>query len=226
MKRTNLLISLFFMLLMASCTTTNRLTKKQAYPNIYSERPLVVAILPPINLTNNVEVKEFLYYTLAQPLCERGYYVLSPYLSMEMYKAESAYDAELFLNGSLSRFGGVLGADAMLFTKVTKWEKMALSSNIYIEIEYMLKSTRTDEILFERKGHITYDASINSGGGGFVGALVGMAASALNTALTDHIKVARICNSYTLSDIPAGVYSPVYDKDQDIMAGQKNLSRR
>jgi hypothetical protein len=123
---------------MASCTTANRLTKKETYPNIYSERPLVIAVLPPINLTNNVEVKEFLYYTLAQPLCERGYYVLPPYLSMEMYKAESAYDAELFFNGSLSRFGGVLGADAMLFTKVTKWEKMALSSHIYIVIEYIL----------------------------------------------------------------------------------------
>jgi hypothetical protein len=52
-----------------------------------------------------------------------------------------------------------------------------------------------------------------------------MAASALSTALTDHIKVARICNSYTLSDIPAGVYNPVYDQDQALKAGLKEFKQ-
>jgi hypothetical protein len=215
----------FLALFFIACGPTNTLTKQQTYPNIYSERPLSIAVMPPINHTNNVEAKEFLYLTLSQPLCERGYYVLPPFLCMEMYKSESAYDAELFIHSPLNHFGEILGADAILFTTINKWEKMALSSNIYIEIEYLLKSTHTNEILFERKGNITYDASVNAGGGGVLGALVNMAASALSTALTDHIKVARVCNSYTLSDIPAGNYSPGYDKDQKIIAGAKEFKQ-
>ncbi|MDR0682483.1 MAG: DUF799 domain-containing protein [Dysgonamonadaceae bacterium] len=210
-------------LFLVSCGPVNTLTKQQTYPNIYSERPLAIAVMPPINNTNNVEAKEFLFLTLAQPLCEKGYYVLPSFLSMEMFKSESAYDADLFINSSVNRFGEILGADAVLFTIVNKWEKMALSSNIYVEIEYRLKSTHTNEILFERKGNIIYDASINSGSGGLFGALIDMAASAINTALTDHIKVARICNTYTLSDIPAGVYSPDYNTDQMLKAGLKEF---
>jgi hypothetical protein len=208
----------------ASCASP-ALTKQQAYPNIYSERPLAIAVMPPINNTNNVEAKEFLYMTLSQPLCERGYYVLPSFLTMEMFKNESAYDAELFINTPVDRFGTVLGADAVLFTIINKWEKMALSSNIYVEIEYRLKSTHTNETLFERKGNITYDASVNSSGSGLLGALVNMAASAINTAMTDHIKVARVCNTYALSDIPAGTYNPIFDKDQAKFAGPKEFKQ-
>jgi hypothetical protein len=224
MKINKLFPAFIFPIFLVSCVPT-ALTKKQTYPEIYSERPLAIAIMPPINNTNNVEAKEFLYLTLAQPLCERGYYVLPPFLTMEMFKSESAYDTELFIDSPVNRFGSVLGADAVLFTIVNKWEKMALSSNIRVEIEYRLKSTRTNEILFERKGNITYDASVNSGSGGLLGVLVNMAVSAINTALTDHVKVARACNSFTLSDMPAGTYSPNFDKDQNAVAGKKEFSQ-
>jgi hypothetical protein len=224
MKKIKLFSLTLFVAVFVSCVPKS-LTKQQTYPELYKEHPLAIAVMPPINNTNNVEAKEFLYLTLAQPLCEKGYYVIPSFLSMEMFKGESAYDAELFINAPVDRFGSVLGADAVLFTIINKWEKKALASNVYVEIEYRLKSTHTNEILFERKGNITYDASINSSGGGLLGALVNAAASALNTALTDHIKVARVCNNYTLSDIPAGIYSPEYDKDQNKAAGKKEFKQ-
>ena len=201
------------------------MTKQEIYPHIYSERPLSIAIMPPINRTNNVEAKEFLYVTLSQPLSEKGYYVLPPFLCMEMYKSESAYDMEMYIDNPVGQFGKILGADAVLFTTIAKWKKAALASSVYIEIDYLLKSTHTNEILFERKGHITYDASINSGSGGLLGALVDLAASAINTAATNHIKVARVCNAYTLSDIPAASYSPIFDTDQTMPAGQKSFTQ-
>jgi len=207
-----------------SCGSSN-VMKEQAYSALYAEKPLVIAVMPPINKTNNVEAKEFLYLTMAQPICERGYYVIPSFLSMEMYKNESAYDSEMFINGSVSKFGDILGADAVLFTTINKWEKAALAAKVYVQIEYTLKSAKTNEILFNRIGDITYDASVGSGGGGLVGALVGMAASALNTAATAHVKVARACNTFTLSDMPAGVYSPDYNKDQKLPAGKKEFKQ-
>ena len=215
----------FVAIILTSCNPSKTITKQDAYPHIYSERPLAIAIMPPINRTNNVDAKEFLYVTLSQPLSERGYYVLPPFLCMELYKNESAYDMEHFIDNPVGQFGQILGADAVLFTTITKWEKAALASNVYVEIEYLLKSTHTNEIVFERKGQITYDASINSGSGGLFGALVDLAASAINTAATDHIKVARVCNLFTLSDIPAATYSPTFNKDQSLPAGQKDFKQ-
>ncbi len=42
--------------------------------------------------------------TLYIPLCEKGYYVCSPYLTMELLQQESAYDAEMFIEGTLAPF--------------------------------------------------------------------------------------------------------------------------
>lgn len=50
------------------------------------------------------------------PLCEKGYYVFSPLLTMELFQSESAYDAEQFIEADLSQFRNVLGADAAMFT--------------------------------------------------------------------------------------------------------------
>ncbi len=40
---------------------------------------------------------------------------------MKMFQQESAYDAENFLEGGLSQFQNVLGADAVMFTIIKKW---------------------------------------------------------------------------------------------------------
>lgn len=214
--------SLFF-----SCVTTKPTqSKEEAYGALYKNHPVSIAIMPPINRTNNVEAKEFFYLTLSQPLSERGYYVLPPFLTMEMFKTESAYDAEQFINGPLSRFKDVLGTDAVLFTTINKWEKKAgLSNTVNVEVEYSLRSTQNNEELFYRKGNIIYDASVSSSGGGLMGALVNMAASAINTAATSHIKVARACNNYTLSDAPAGTYSPNFGQDKSTLAGEREFTQ-
>lgn len=56
------------------------------------------------------------------PLCEKGYYVFSPLLTMELFQSESAYDAEQFIEADLSQFRNVLGADAAMFTIIKSWK--------------------------------------------------------------------------------------------------------
>lgn len=85
-------------------TQAQRPTRIRQYPKMYDERPKSIVIMPPINQTNFVEAKEYFYTTLYVPLCEKGYYVFSPYLTMELFRSESAYDSELFVNGNLSPF--------------------------------------------------------------------------------------------------------------------------
>lgn len=203
---------------LASCTTSNTVTRQKNYPKMYEDKPLSILIMPPINKTVDVDAKEYFYTSMAKPLCEKGYYVISPFVAMDFLKSESAYDSELFIDGDLAPFRNILGADAVLFTVINKWDKSTIGGKITVDIEYVLKSTATREVLFERKGELTVDTSVNSGGGGW-GALIDLAASALSTALTDKVVAARRCNNYVLRDLPEGRYSPLFEKDQDVEAG-------
>jgi hypothetical protein len=211
-------------LLVQSCNVS-KLTRADAYPKMYSERPISIAVMPPINTTTNVESKEFFYVTLSRTLCEQGYYVVPSFLCLDLYKTESAYDAENYATGPLDKFRAVLGADAALFTYITEWKKSTIGSNITVTIEYILRSTTTNETIFQRKGTITYDTSVQVSGGGLFGALAGLAASAISTALSDYIPVARACNAVVLSDMPAGKYSPSYDVDKTVIAGPAEIKQ-
>ena len=211
-------------LLLTSCSTIKTATRKDLYGGLYAEKPISVLIMPPINKSTNVEAKEFFHSTLCVPLANAGYYVIPPFLSMEMLKKESAYDAELFLNESVNKFGDFFGADVALFTIIHRWDKAPIVAKVYVDIEYILKSTKTNEVLFSRYGHITYDATIQSNNSGLAGVLISMAASAINTALTDQIKIARTCNIYSLSVLPSGKYNPNYELDGDLSGGKKEFS--
>ena len=69
---------------------------------------------------------------------------------------------------------------------------------------------------------INVDTSVNAGGG-LLGTVVSMAATALNTAMTDKVVAGRKCNAFVLSDMPVGKYSPDYGKDQNLEAGKSYI---
>ena len=204
-------------LLFVSCTTTNKLSR---YPGMYDEKPVVVLIMPPINNSSNVEAKDYFYSTLNVPLAEAGYYVLPPATTMATLQRESAYDSELFIEGDISKFGKLFGADLAVFSVIKGWDKSVLASSVIIEIEYIFKSTKTNEILYRRDARITCDTSSNVrvGGMGLMGALINATADAVKTATTEYVDVAIMCNKTALSDIPNGKYHPNYDIDQEEQA--------
>lgn len=218
-----ILIPLAFVLTNCVSTSSN-IPKSEAYKGIYDEAPLSVLIMPPINNSNNVEAKEYFHSTLNIPIANSGYYVIPPFLSMEILKRESAFDSELFIDGSLSKFQEVFGADIAVFTIIHKWEKSGLASNVYVEVEYLIRSTKTDQLLYRRKTNATYDASVSTGMGGFLGAIADLTASAINTAATKHVDVARATNAFTFKDLPAGKYSPEFGTDRGEMADKEEIT--
>ena len=204
-------------LLMSSCA--EQITRIAQYPKMYEEKPLTIAVMPPINQTNFVEAKDYFYTTLYAPLCEKGYYVYSPLMTMEMFQAESAYDAEQFLEADLSQFRNVLGADAAMFTIIKSWKRNKIGGTLTAGVEYILRSTKTGETLYKREGLISVDTSIRAGNSA-LGALVSLVATAVNTAVTDKVVAGRKCTVFVLSDMPEGKYSPNYEKDQKFSAGK------
>lgn len=199
------------LIIFSSCKTMTKLPSKAVtYKALYDEKPTSILALPPINRSTKVEAKELFYSSLAVPFTLNGYYVVPPLLGMEILKEESAYDAEMFIEGSMKKVGDLFGVDAVLFTTIHEWNKTPIASQVHVKIEYLLKSTKTDEILFNRIGDITLQISMNSGN-----TWVNLVGSMIATSLTKEIVVGRNCNLYTLSDIPAGKYSPMFNQDGD-----------
>lgn len=224
MKRALFIFSILGLTL-TSCSTP-KVAKSIAYQQMYEQEPLTVLLMPPINRTTNVEAKEYFHTTLNVPLANAGYYVIPPFLSMEILKKESAYDAELFLDSPLNTFGEIFGADLAVFTIINKWDKSAIGSNVKVEVEYIIKSTKSNEILYNRKGEVIYDTSVNTGAPGVLGLVANLALSAVNTAATKYVEVAKACNNYTFQDLPTGKYNPKFQLDQEELAGPKEFTVR
>lgn len=204
--------------MLASCAPT--ITRGVQYPQMYAEKPVTIVVMPPINQTNFVEAKDYFYTTMYMPLCEKGYYAFSPNLMMSVLQEQSAYDSEMFIEGDLSTFKTALGADAAMFTVIKSWKRANALGKITAGVEYILRSTKTGQTLYQREGLITLDTSINAFGGG-IGMLVNIAATTIATAATDKVEAGRVCTQYVLSDMPEGRYGANYDKDQNMAAGQK-----
>lgn len=207
---------------LASCATSS-LTRDIRYPKMYEEKPLSIVVMPPINRTNHVDAKDFFYTTLYTPLCEKGYYVFSPMLTMDMFQSESAYDAEPFLEGSLAQFRNVLGADAAMFTIIKSWNRSTIGGSLTVEVEYILRSTVTGETLYQREGKVKLNTSVSTSSKGLLGALLDVAATAAKTASTDKIEAGRKCTAYVLSDMPEGKYGLKFGQDQKDPAGKERV---
>ena len=210
--------------ILSSCGTTSSITRGQQYAKMYEEKPITLLVMPPINNSTNVEAKDLMYTSISRPLIEAGYYVISPLLAMDILKAESAYDAEEFFNASLTVFNNYFGADAVVFSVIDSWTKKGLG--VQTEIRYVIKSAYTNEILFDRSCDLYLDLSIDSGSGTLLGVLVDLAASAIQTAATDHIVAARQANYFIFRDIPRGKYNPNHMLDKDFTAEEKNITAR
>ena len=202
----------------------NTVTRESQYAKMYEEKPVTLLVMPPINNSTNVEAKDLLYTSISRPLVEAGYYVISPLLAMDVLKSESAYDSEMFFDAPLTAFQNYFGADAVVFSVIDTWAKKGMG--IETKIRYVIKSAYTNDTLFERSCDLYLDLSVDSGTNSLLGALVDLAASAINTAATDHIKAARKANYYIFRDIPRGKYSPDHMLDKDIIAEEKDVVAR
>lgn len=205
----------------SSCGTLDQVTRESQYAAMYHEMPATILVMPPINNTANVEAKDLLYTSISRPLAEAGYYVISPLLAMDILKAESAYDAELFIDKPLTKFKDYFGADAVVFSQIDDWAKKGFG--IETKIRYIIKSTASGEVLFDRSCDLYLDLQQSSGGNSALSALVDLAVSAIATAATDHIVAARKANYFIFRDIPRGKYNPEYLLDKEVMAEKKDI---
>lgn len=200
------------MLLQTSCVTSSKYSKGEMYEKMYQDIPSSILVMPPINMTTNIEAKNMLYSTLNHSIAEAGYYVVPPVLAMDVFNKEGVTHSELLINGSLKKFNEYFGADAALFTVIEQWGK--LEATVITKVKYIIKSTTTDEIIFEKICTVQFNnTKIETGN--FFEQLALAAVAFVDTALSSYFEPAEYANHIALGNLPAGKYNPRHKNDMD-----------
>lgn len=193
-------------------------TKAEKFPLMYAEKPVSILVLPPINATTAADAKDYYATTIAAPLALCGFYVIPMEVSSELLKAQGIYDTETILRQPVAKFGQYFGADAVLYTEINKWDTMyaVIAANLTVSVHAYLKSTHTENILWEYSGTVVVDLTGRSSSGNPLADLIaGAIATSIATAAADYVPYAIQTNAQILQTIPDGKYHPEFLKDRD-----------
>lgn len=209
---------LVLMSLLISGCAPKYVTKAEAFPKMYEELPRSILALPPMNESTDAEAKDYYMTTVEMPLALNGYYIFPMEMVSDIMKQEGVYDTEQLYQLPLSKFNDYFGADAVLYTRIKKWDVsyMVLASSLTVAIEAEIVSTKTSEQLWKHSSSVTVDLSGGDTGGGIVGLIAKVVIAAANTASADYVKYARTVNSDLMYTLPAGPYHEMYLKDQGL----------
>jgi len=206
------------MLAISGCITPPPMISKEAkFPLFYEEKPHVIMVLPPTNATTAADAKEYYSTTVSVPLAYSGFYVIPMEVTNEILKAQGLYDTEMIADQPLDKFYQYFGADAVLFTKIVRWDTVyvVLAANLTVSIEAKLKSARTNRELWAYSGTVVVDLTGNSSTGNIVVDLIAKAVvTAVAAAATDYVPIAQSTNFQLLSSMPTGKYHFRYGKDK------------
>jgi hypothetical protein len=221
-KKLLILLPVLMAVLLAGCGP-KYLTKKEAFPNVYEEKPISVLVLPPINETTAADAKEYYLTTIAEPLSLVGYYIFPIEVVNDLLKMQGGYDTEALMGMPVQKFRDFAGADAVLFIKIKNWDThyYVLGGNVTVSVYFLMKSTVTGQDLWQYNGTMVVDTSGGNTGGGLGGLLAKAIVTAIKTAATDYVPVAKQANSIALASIPYGKYHALFYKDMDMKVVQQ-----
>lgn len=213
-----------FLLFVNSCTTV--LTKHEAFPRMYEEKPLSVLVLPPINESTAAEATEYYSTTITEPLALKGYYVLPLEVVFDLLKQEGLFDSDMLLNVQPQKFKSYFGADAVLYIRILKWDKAyyVVGGHVTVSVDFQLISTLTGEKLWQYNGTIQLDTSGDSGSNsGIAGIIASLITTAVKTATQDYIPLAKKANIKALVSIPHGKYHELFEEDKEEQVVKENV---
>ena len=218
----NIIILILSLIIINGCATI--ITKGEAFPKMYEEKPVSILVLPPINESTAADAKEYYSTTIAEPLSFAGYYVFPIEIVNEVLKQEGIYDTELIVDLDPSKFKEYFGADAVLFTKIIAWNTSyyVMGGNVKVHIAFDLVSTKTGETLWSYNDKLTVDTTADDNElGGAAGLLLQLAATAVQTAAQDYTPLAKKVNTTVLQTIPFGIYHTKHGTDQSLTGVEK-----
>jgi len=200
--------------LISSCSGLPIQTKAEAYPAMYDDRkPLSVLVIPAINNSTAAEATDFFNVTITEPLSNVGYYTMPVEIVKDIFQKEGIVDSTMIKGLPTSIFKKNFGADAVLFVTINKWDKqyIVLAGSVSVSMDYVMLSTETSEVIWSYSATQTIDTTAESSG--FI--MLDILSTAITTATTDYVPIAKQVNYQAFTALPHGGYSDLHGLDQE-----------
>jgi hypothetical protein len=196
-----------------ACLLVGCAPKRQDLAAFYAHPPRSIVVVPVVNDSTEVSAPSVFITTVTAPLAERGYYVFPVYLTDLLLRDLGLSEAGHVHLLPAERFFELFGADAVLLISIKDWSTkyLLLVSSVEVDIEYVLKDTRTGTPLWAARRRVVQ----SSGGGGNPIAM--LVAAAVHALFTDYLPLARQANGMAFvppDGLPAGPYHPDYQRDR------------
>jgi len=207
------LMSLLGVVILLTSGCASQVTKQQAFPGMYNERPDAVLVIPAINKSTAADAPILYSSTINEPLSNAGFYVLPIELTDRILRNEGMSEGEQLTKIPPQKFAEYFGADAVLYVTINKWDTnyYVIGGNITVGVNFQMKSCKTGDTLWSYNNEMVLDTSGDANnGGGLLGAII---ATAIATAIQDYVPVARRLNTVALTQIPFGKYHALHKKD-------------
>lgn len=148
-----------FVCLLAGCASSYSKNDQAAFQ---ARAPRSIVVLPAKNDSGETNAPKVFMPTLAEPLAESGYYVFPLYATEMLFREEGLTDAAQIHQLPPQRFFELFGADAALYITIKDLSAtyLIVYSSVVLDVEYLLKDTRTGAVLWESRKYIS-DRSIS-----------------------------------------------------------------
>lgn len=221
-------ISIGLMIILLTSCAPKMMKKGDAFSDVYVEKPLSILVLPPINESTAADAKDYYSTTVIDPLAFSGYYVFPIEVVTEILKREGLGDTEILMKASPQKLREYFGTDAILYIKILKWDTAyyVVGGNVTVTADYVLKSAITGKTIWKYDGTITVDTTGERRADGLLGLALQLVETAIKTATTDYVPIARRVNYMTLQSMPYGKYHTHYGMDKDYLIMEEKATKK
>lgn len=192
-------------------------TKMQAYPKMYSpsEKPISMLVVPVVNKSTAADAPDLINSTLTVPFADNGYYVLPISIVSDIFKREGITEGSQILGLPAAVFKNNFGADSVLYITINAWDTnyVVVAANVTVGMSYVLVSTADNSVLWSYDQQIVVNTGQQQSSGII---LLDIIQTAVNTAVTDYIPIARQVNATAVATMPYGKYHPMVGQDGDM----------
>ena len=226
MRTLSLLLPLLVALSLGACATA---PSAYNYANFRSEAPHSILVVPALNNTANVTAPDWFLSTISEPIAQRGYYVFPANMVRGVLNDNGLSNAGLVHHVDARRLKNIFGCNTVLFISINKWNSkyMILSTSTEVQFEYVLKSCKTNAVLWRNSQDIVYSPQSSSGGNPLAALIAQAIIAAIEKGAPNYMPLARQANTAAAitpgHGLPAGPYlADAFGKDQLAFPGGTN----
>lgn len=210
-------------LLLSSCATTVKtekiiVTRSEAFPDMYSEQPRSILVLPPINTSITPEATAYYMATIETPLSAAGYHMLPAESVSNTIKQKGLTDTQVLYTVPLKTLYEYFGSDAVLYTRIKQWEvaDTGLISRLIISIESEIMSTKTSKQIWSYNRSINVDLNTVKTTGGSIQLLLESLSTDVDKATVDSLAYALRATTKLTQNLPFGPEHEGHLQDQEV----------